>query len=210
VNQPDSPVRSLLEQIAAPAALDTPDLAAIGVALSELATDTDYMARWISRITAGPEGERGSVAIHAPERGPRLMMVHRPKGGMSAAHDHGTWVAIASIVGIETHRRYRSVGERAGPGLEVVEALELAPMHTTTLLPPDDIHDHGHVVGRGEPAHILILTGDDQRRFTRNEWDVATGRHRILRPGEQGRWLASEPMPPGGPDVDVADEAVPS
>ena len=207
MNEPDAPVRSLLEQIAGPAALDTPDLAAIGVALGELATDTDYMARWITRLAARPEDERGSLAIHAPERGPRLMMVHRPKGGMSAAHDHGTWVAIAAIVGVETHRRYRSVGERAGPGLEVVETLELAPTHTTTLLPPDDIHDHGHVVGRGDPAHILILTGDDQRRFTRNEWDVATGRHRVLRPGEQGRWLASEPMPASS-GRDLPDEAV--
>ena len=209
MNEPDSPVRSLLEQIAGPAPLDTPDLAAIGVALSELARDTDYMGRWITRLAEGPEGERGSVEIHAPERGPRLMMVHRPTGGMSAAHDHGTWVAIASIAGIETHRRYRSVGERAAPGIEVVEALELGPTHATTLLPPDDIHDHGHVVGRGEPAHILILTGNDQRRYTRNEWDIATGRHRVLRPGERGRWLASEPMPASG-DRDVPDEAVPA
>jgi hypothetical protein len=64
------------------------------------------------------------------------------------------------------------------------------------MLPPDDLHDHGHIAGRGAPAYVLILTGDDQTLFERNEWDLVTGRHRILRPGDGGRWLASEPMPP--------------
>ena len=63
------------------------------------------------------------------------------------------------------------------------------------MLPPDDIHDHGHLVGHGAPAYILVLAGADQNRLTRNEWDLATGRHRILRPGDEGRFLASQPMP---------------
>ena len=62
-------------------------------------------------------------------------------------------------------------------------------------MPPDDIHDHGHLVGNGTPAYVLILTGDDQTRFERHEWDPATGRHRVLPPGELGRWLASDPWP---------------
>ena len=64
-----------------------------------------------------------------------------------------------------------------------------------TLLPPDDIHDHGHLGGDDPSAYVLIMTGDDQTRFTRNEWDVATGRRRILRPGEQGRSACSDPLP---------------
>ncbi|HEV7810052.1 MAG TPA: hypothetical protein VGO64_05610, partial [Candidatus Limnocylindrales bacterium] len=70
-----------------------------------------------------------------------------------------------------------------------------------TLLPPDDVHDHGHLVGRGAPAYALILLGDDQTRFTRMEWDLATGRHRVLPPGDGGRWLASEPFPGDGASV---------
>ena len=41
------------------------------------------------------------------------------------------------------------------------------------------------------------MTGDDQTRFRRNEWDLTTGRHRVLEPGDGGRWLASQPMPEG-------------
>jgi predicted metal-dependent enzyme (double-stranded beta helix superfamily) len=187
----DAPVRSLFERIAEPAAVDAPDLEAIGAALIDLATDLDYTRRWVDRLG----GEPGALAIHAPTRGPRLMIVHRPEGEMSAVHDHGTWVAVAPILGVETHRRYRRVGQGTAAHLEIAEALALAPSQAATLLPPDDIHDHGHVVGHGRPAHILIMTGDDQTMFTRNEWDLATGRHRVLRPGDPGRWLATQPMP---------------
>jgi len=187
----DGPVRALLERIAGPAAAASPDLDAIGVALVELARDRDYLARWVDRL--GDEG--GSLPIHAPARGPRVMIVHRPEGEMSAIHDHATWVAITPIVGLETHRRYRRPADGSTAFPELDEVLALAPSGVATLLPPDDLHDHGHLVGRGAPAHVLIMTGDDQRRFTRTEWDLATGRHRTLRPGHGGRWLASEPMP---------------
>ena len=114
---------------------------------------------------------------------------------MGAVHDHATWVAISPIVGLETHRRYRIVGVGQSARPEVAEALSMEPSNVATLLPPDDLHDHGHLAGHGLPAYVLIMTGDDQRRYTRNEWDLATGRHRILRPGDPGRWLASQPMP---------------
>jgi predicted metal-dependent enzyme (double-stranded beta helix superfamily) len=188
----DRPVRRLFERIAGPAAAATPDLAAIGAALVELAGDVDYLAPWIARF--GPAG--GGLPIHAPERGPRLSIVHRPEGQMGAVHDHGTWVAVSPIVGLETHRRYRLTGGGPAARPELVEALSLEPTQLATLLPPDDLHDHGHLAGHGLPAYVLIMTGDDQTRFTRNEWDLATGRHRLLKPGDGGRWLASEPMPP--------------
>lgn len=163
----------------------------IGAALVELARDAEYLAPWVARL-----GDRsGGLPIHAPERGPRLTFVHRGEGQMGAIHDHGTWVAISPIVGLETHRRYRVVGEGAAARPEVVEALGLEPPAFATLLPPDDLHDHGHMTGRGIPAYVLIMTGDDQTRFRRNEWDVATGRHRFLEPGVGGRFLASQPMP---------------
>jgi predicted metal-dependent enzyme (double-stranded beta helix superfamily) len=191
----DRPIRDLLERIAGPAAASTPDLAAIGSALSALASDADYLGGWIARM-----GDRsGALAMHAPERGPRLTLVHRPPGEMSAVHDHGTWVAISAIVGIETHRRWRVVeGAGAARRIELAEQLALEGGQVATLLPPDDVHDHGHLAGRGSPAHALILLGDDQTRFTRTEWDLATGRSRVLRPGDGGRWLASEPFPEDG------------
>ncbi len=187
----DDPVRTLFERIAGPAAAANPDLGSIGSALVDLATDVDYLARWVERI-----GDvSGALAIHAPGRGPRLMIVHRRAGQMGAVHDHATWVAISPIVGLETHRRYRVAGDGPTARPELAEALALEPSQVATLLPPDDLHDHGHLAGHGVPAYVLIMTGDDQTRFTRNEWDLATGRHRILRPGDAGRWLASQPMP---------------
>ncbi len=187
----DGPVRTLFERIAGPAVASTPDLAAIGAALVDLARDVDYLAPWIERLG----DESGVLRLHAPARGPRLMLVHRREGQMGAIHDHATWVAISPIVGLETHRRWRIVGAGQTAHPEVAEELALEPRDLATLLPPDDLHDHGHLAGRGRPAYVLIMTGDDQTVFERNEWDLATGRHRILRPGDPGRWLASEPMP---------------
>jgi predicted metal-dependent enzyme (double-stranded beta helix superfamily) len=188
----DAPVRTLFERISGPAAASTPDMAAIGAALVDLAADLDYIGRWVERL--GDESR--SLPIHAPERGPRLMIVHRAEGQMGAVHDHATWVAIAPIVGLETHRRYRVVRDAGAPAhIEVAETLSLGPSHVATLLPPDDLHDHGHLTGHGAPAHVLIMTGDDQSQFSRNEWDLATGRHRVLEPGDRGRWLATQPWP---------------
>lgn len=187
----DAPVRSLFQRIAGPAAAAQPDLRSIGTALSDLAADVDYLALWVTRLG----GQSGSVPIHAPARGPRLLLVHRGEGEMGAIHNHGTWVAISAISGLETHRRYRLVGEGSAARPEVVETRSLQAADVATLLPPDDIHDHGHLAGRGSPAFVLILTGDDQRLFTRSEWDAATGRRRILAPGDIGRFLASEPVP---------------
>jgi predicted metal-dependent enzyme (double-stranded beta helix superfamily) len=188
----DAPVRTLFERIAGPAAAPTPDLAAIGAALAGLAADVDYLSRWVADLG----DESGLRRIHAPQRGPRLQIVHRREGQMGAVHDHHTWVAVSPITGLEAHRRYRVVGTGAAARPERVEELALAPANVVTMLPPDDLHDHGHIAGRGAPAYVLILTGDDQTLFERNEWELATGRHRILRPGDAGRWLASEPMPP--------------
>ncbi len=188
----DAPVRALFERVAGPAAAAVPRMATIGAALADFASDVDYLQRWIDRI--GPEG--GGLPIHAPERGPRLLMVHRPRGGLGPVHDHRVWVALASIIGVEAHRRYRRPADDDGTAMpELIESLDLAACDVVTMLPPDDIHDHGHLLGHGRPAHILVMTGDDQRRYERNEWDLATGRRRVLVPGDGGRFLASDPWP---------------
>jgi predicted metal-dependent enzyme (double-stranded beta helix superfamily) len=196
--RPDEPVRALLERIAAPASEPTPDLAAIGRCLAELAADAEYLGTWIERLG----GRSGALPIHAPNRGPRLTLVHRPEGEMSAVHSHGTWVAISPIVGVETHRRWRVIdGDDGSSRVELADDRALEATEVATLVPPDDVHDHGHLVGRGSPAYALILLGDDQTQFTRMEWDLGTGRHRVLPPGDGGRWLASEPFPGDGASV---------
>ena len=187
----DGPVRRLFERIAGPAAAETPDLEAIGAAILELAADRDYWTSWIQRL--GDAG--GSLPIHAPARGPRLALVRRPEGQMGAVHDHGTWVVLSPILGVERHRRYKVADARSTALPQLIESRAFEAADVVTMMPPDDVHDHGHVAGEGRPANVLILTGEDQTRFTRNEWDLASGRHRLLKPGESGRWLASEPFP---------------
>jgi predicted metal-dependent enzyme (double-stranded beta helix superfamily) len=173
------------------ASLEHPDLERIGQALVDLASDLGYLAPHIAAI-----GERsGAWPLHVPARGPRLMLVHRLAGTMGAIHDHGVWVALATVVGLEAHRRYRRSAGDGSPRVELGEERFVAPRQQVTLLPPDDVHAHGHLAGRGEPAWLLILTGDDQARYRRNEWDTLSGRHRSLEVGDRGRWLDTETFP---------------
>ena len=79
--------------------------------------------------------------------------------------------------------------------IEIAEATAIEPASSVILQPPDDIHDHGHRLGVGDAAYVLILLGDDQLRYRRSEWAPDTGRHRSLEPGDAGRWLAAEPFP---------------
>lgn len=187
----DRPVRDLFDQVGALAALTPQGLHGIAAALVDLAGERDYLARWVAEIG----DESGARPIHAPERGPRLSIVHRRWAEMGAIHDHATWVALAPILGLETHRRYRIQRSEAGERLERIEELELSPSESVTMLPPEDMHDHGHVAGSGDPAYVLVMTGDDQVRYRRIEWDAATGRSRALEPGQRGRWLATESIP---------------
>jgi predicted metal-dependent enzyme (double-stranded beta helix superfamily) len=188
----DRPLRELFESIAPHADLDRPDLTTIAGALARLAQDREYLARHVAAL-----GDRsGGLRIHVPDRGPRLFLVHRRHGEMGAIHDHRVWVALAPVVGLETHRRYRRPPDE-GAALELSEELAIAPAACVTLMPPDDIHEHGHLAGVGHAAHVLILLGDDQFAYERSEWESPSGRRRTLPPGDRGRWLASEPFPVG-------------
>lgn len=180
----DAPVRSFLARLWELSAGKV-DLGGIGQALAELAADTDYFAPMIAGMN--PD-DNGGVALHVAERGPRLLFLHRPRGVMSAVHSHGTWVAIACVQGVETHRRYE-VGSVTPPDraeIRVAEEVRLAPGAVATMSPPDDIHSHGHTLGNGEAPYSLILVGDDQTRLHRREYDVPAGRYRDLPPGEFG------------------------
>jgi predicted metal-dependent enzyme (double-stranded beta helix superfamily) len=187
----DRPLRELLERIAPHADLERPHLPAVADALLALAEDADYLAPRVAALG----DTSGSLALHAPERGPRLLLVHRREAQMGAIHDHRVWVALAPVVGVETHRRYRRPDPSDADRIELAEDAALEPRTCVTLQPPDDIHEHGHLAGHGRPAHVLILLGDDQFRYARSEWDPRSGRRRVLEPGDRGRWLASDPVP---------------
>ena len=188
----DAPVRRLFEQVAPALSARTPDVASVATALVGFARDLDYLMPRIRTL-----GERrGGTGIHAPERGTRLMLVHRGEGQMSAIHDHGCWVVLVPVTGVETHRHFRAHASRGELArLELATELALGTGDAATMLAPDDTHSHGHVAGSGDPAYVLIMLGDDQRFYRRSEWDTVTGRRRILEIGDAGRWLDSEPFP---------------
>ena len=187
----DAPLRELFDRIEPYADLTSPELPSIADALIDLARDHDYLAPAITAL-----GDvNGLAPLHVPELGPRLFLVHRREGQMGAVHDHQVWVALAPIVGVETHRLWRPTSATDRTRLEIAAEQALQPASCVTMQPPNDIHDHGHRLGVGDAAYLLILLGDDQFRYTRSEWDPATGRHRTLEPGDPGRWLAAEPFP---------------
>src|SRR5262245_44665913 len=111
----DAPVRRLFERVAGALGGATPELPAIADAMVSLAGDHDYLVHHLARLGDAS----GSVCIHRPPRGPRLMLVHRPEGAMGAIHDHGCWVALAPVTGIETHRRFRRLAD--GPTIGRLE-----------------------------------------------------------------------------------------
>ena len=190
----DAPVRRLFERIAPALDGSTPDVAAVAAAMIELATDHDYLVHHIRAV-----GDvTGSVPIHAPARGPRLMLAHRLAGQMGAIHDHGCWVALTPVTGVETHRHFRvhASGDQIAR-LELASEQAVAVGQAVTMLTPQDTHAHGHVPGSGDPAYVLIMTGDDQRQFRRSEWDTITGARRSLEPGDGGRWIDTLPFPAG-------------
>ena len=64
------------------------------------------------------------------------------------------------------------------------------------MLAPDDTHSHGHVAGSGDPAYVLIMTGDDQRVNVRTEWDSVDRPSTGARcPGTAGRWVDTGDFP---------------
>jgi len=56
-----------------------------------------------------------------------------------------------------------------------------------TLVPPRDVHNHGHVPGTGPSPYSLILLGDDMLLFGREEYDPGRGTWRALPPSDPGR-----------------------
>jgi predicted metal-dependent enzyme (double-stranded beta helix superfamily) len=133
----DPPVRAFLARVDELSSRGSLDVPAIGRALGELASDQEYFDPLVSQLA--PD-DMGVIGLHMPDRGPRLFLMHRPRGVMSYVHSHGTWVAIASVRGVETHRRYEVAGTEP-PDLAtiaVAEEVRLRPGEAATLVPPGD------------------------------------------------------------------------
>lgn len=176
----DAPIRGFFDKIESPA-----DPESVAKLLAELASDRDYFEALIAPMD--PEG-MGGLPLHVPERGPRLFLMHRPRGVMSYVHSHGTWAAVAPVRGVETHRRYDVVEENPPDRARLIVADErrLRPGDAAVVVPPGDIHSHGHAGGEDETPYTLIITGDDQLKFARREYDLDAGTYRELAPGDFG------------------------
>ena len=180
--EPLCPFADRLDEVRSANALDMDQ---VGRVLVELAGDEEFFAPLIAQL---PSGSSGSRWLIRPERGPRLVLVHRPDGVMGYTHSHRCWVAIAPVRGVETHQRWDAV-RHAGGRAELRLADERALVHgdSATLVPPRDVHNHGHVAGSGPSPYSLILLGDDMLLFDREEYDPERGTWRALAPGDPGR-----------------------
>jgi hypothetical protein len=161
------------------------DLDQVGRVLAELAADEEFFSPLIAQLPVGSPGNRWLIR---PARGPRLVLVHRPEGLMGYTHSHRCWVAIAPVRGVETHQRWDAARQPGGRAeLRLAEERALVRGDVATLVPPRDVHNHGHVAGSGPSPYSLILLGDDMLLFEREEYDPERGTWRALAPGDPGR-----------------------
>jgi len=151
----------------------------------ELAADEEFLGPLIAQLPADSPGSRWLIK---PARGPRLVLVHRPDGVMGYTHSHRCWVALAPVRGVETHQRWDAIRQADGRAeLHLADERALVRGDVATLVPPRDVHNHGHVPGSGPSPYSLILLGDDMLLFRREEYDPDRGTWQALAPGDPGR-----------------------
>ena len=74
---PPGPLRHFVGQLDELRSGDAPDMGQVGAALVELAADQEFFAPLIAYMPAGSPEVNWLIQ---PERGPRLVLVHRPEG----------------------------------------------------------------------------------------------------------------------------------
>jgi hypothetical protein len=74
------------------------------------------------------------------------------------------------------------------------EILAVAPGgDVVTLVPPHDVHNHGHVLGAGHSPYSLILLNDDMLLFEGEECDPERGCGAALHPVTRAGRTADQP-----------------
>lgn len=180
-----SPVRHFLAQLDELRSAGIPDMGKVGRLLVELAAEEDYLGPLIAEM---PSEVSGGKWLVRPERGPRLVLFHRPEGVMACTHSHRCWVGVAPVRGVETHQRWDTARHQDGRAeLRLADERALHRGEVATLVPPGDVHNHGHVAGTGPSPYSLILLGDDMLLFERQEYDPEHGTWRTLAPGDPGQ-----------------------
>jgi hypothetical protein len=90
------PLRRFADRLDEVRSADVVDMGQVGRVLVELAGDEEFFGPLIAQLPAGSPGSRWLIR---PERGPRLVLVHRPDGVMGYTHSHRCWVGIAPVRG---------------------------------------------------------------------------------------------------------------
>jgi predicted metal-dependent enzyme (double-stranded beta helix superfamily) len=179
-----SPVRQFLAQLDELRSAEVLDMDKVGRLLVELAADEEYLGPLIAEI---PSAASGGKWLVRPDRGPRLVLFHRPEGVMACTHSHRCWVGVAPVRGVESHQRWDAIRHEDGRAeLRLADERALQRGDVATLVPPGDVHNHGHVAGTGPSPYSLILLGDDMLLFERQEYDPEQGTWRELAPGDPG------------------------
>jgi len=180
-----SPLRNFLAQLDERSSGEALEMGQVGRLLLELAADEEFFAPLIGQI---PHESPGVQWLIRPERGPRLVLVHRPEGVMAYTHSHHCWVALAPVRRVETHQHSHAVRHEDGRAeLSLADERALHRGDVATLTPPHDVHNHGHVAGSGPSPYSLILLGDNMLVFEREEYDPEQGTWRKLAPGDPGQ-----------------------
>ena len=179
------PLRHFADRLDEVRSAEVLDMDRVGRVLAGLAADEEFFDPLIAQL---PSGSPGSRWLIRPERGPRLVLVHRPDGVMGYTHSHRCWVGIAPVRGVETHQRWDAARQAGGLAeLRLADERALVQGDVATLVPPRDVHNHGHVAGSGPSPYSLILLGDDMLLFGREEYDPEGGTWQALAPGDPGR-----------------------
>jgi predicted metal-dependent enzyme (double-stranded beta helix superfamily) len=179
------PVRHFLAQLDEVRSGETADMQEVARLLVDLAGDDEFFAPLIAQM---PPGSTDVHWLAQPDRGPRLVLLHRPEGVMACTHSHRCWVGIAPVRGVETHQRWHATRHEDGRAeLTLAEERALRRGDAATLVPPHDVHNHGHVRGSGPSPYSLILLGDDMLLFDREEYDLEQGTWRRLAVGDPGQ-----------------------
>jgi hypothetical protein len=107
---------------------------------------------------------------------------------MAYTNSHRCWVALGPVRGVETHQRWGHGSPSRRPGrAALADERALRPGDVATPVPPDDVHNHGHVAGSGPSPYSLILLSDDMLMFEREEYDPGKGTWHKLAHGDPGR-----------------------
>jgi hypothetical protein len=134
-----APLRHFAAQLDELGSGGVPDMDRVGHLLVGLAADEEFFAPLIVQIPSAAPGDRWLIR---PERGPRLVLVHRPEGVMGYTHSHRCWVGIAPVRGVETHQRWDAARHPDGRAdLRLADERALRRGDVATLVPPRDVHN---------------------------------------------------------------------